>query len=590
MFLTSLLELVRFSLCVTAVRGFLQSDSYTNKQEDSTDEHDWCYQGCEYTSSRWQELPQSQCGGDRQSPINIDTSEVIADSSLGVFNFTNFSNPDSMKYLINTGHSVKCVLEENTVEIEGGGLSDKYSAVQFHFHSGDHLWHPGSEHLIDEDRYPMEMHIVSLKKGLSVDQALTVSEGISVLGFLINVTDEDETPEKWKNLTPYLINITENNSTVDIKDSISIDDLLGDVNLTKFYRYEGSLTTPPCSEVVVWTVFQDPIKISRNMVELFIRTLKSVKAYRPNQDLNGRKVYASPGILQSPGHSWCYSDHCEYSPADWHMLPGAECEGDRQSPINIDTQHVTYDESLNNFTFTNFSDLHTMKYLTNTGHTVKCVLEENMVEIEGGGLSHTYSTIQFHFHWGTIDDHSNGSEHTVDSKRYPMEMHIVSSRKEFSVDDAVKDSEGLAVLAFFIEATHEKMNQKSWETLTSYLSHIIKKDSSVEMSSHISIDDLLGDVDRSKYYRYNGSLTTPDCNEAVVWTVFKQPIKVNTELMKLFPSIMGYSDIYRPEQKLHNRTVRTSSAPTGPRPHPLPLLLPLLYVGCTWMGDKVASL
>ncbi|KAJ8364326.1 hypothetical protein SKAU_G00131570 [Synaphobranchus kaupii] len=587
MFLTSFLELVCCSLCVFAVRESSQSGLHTNKPEGSSNDHEsWCYEGCEYTPSLWHKLSHSKCGGDRQSPINIDTSEVITDSSLGVFNFTNFSNPDSMKYLINTGHSVKCVLEENMVEIEGGGLSHKYSTKQFHFHSGNKLGYPGSEHLINEDRYPMEMHIVSLKKGLSEDQALAVPEGIAVLGFFINVTDKEATPEKWKNLTSYLINITEKNSTVDIKGSISIDDLLGDVNLTKFYRYKGSLTTPPCSEVVVWTIFQEPIIISRNMVELFIKTLNYVKVYRPAQDLNGRKVYASPGILESSGHSWCYDDHCEYSPSHWHMLPDSKCGGDRQSPINIDTKHVTYDQSLNNFTFTNFSNLHSMTYLTNTGHTVECELEDNMVEIEGGGLNHSYSTKQFHFHWGKIENHSNGSEHTVDSKRYPMEMHIVSSRKGLSVAEAVKDSEGLAVLGFFIEVTHEKINQKSWETLTSYLSHIIKKDSTVKISSQISIDDLLGDVDRSKYYRYKGSLTTPDCNEAVVWTVFKQPIKVNNELVKLFPSIMGYYDVYRPEQKLHSRTVQTSTAPTGPRPIPLPLLLSLLYVGCVWMGDK----
>lgn len=51
---------------------------------------------------------------------------------------------------------------------------------------------------------------------------------------------------------------------------------------------------------------------------------------------------------------------------------------------------------------------------------VKCVLKEDVVEVSGGGLAHVYSTLQFHFHWGSHD--SDGSEHTVDSKRYPMEV------------------------------------------------------------------------------------------------------------------------------------------------------------------------
>lgn len=51
------------------------------------------------------------------------------------------------------------------------------------------------------------------------------------------------------------------------------------------------------------------------------------------------------------------------------------------------------------------------------------------------------------------------------------------------------------------------------------------------MTEEISIDDLLGSVDRAIYYRYNGSLTTPVCNEAVVWTVFKESIKIDQNLV-----------------------------------------------------------
>lgn len=44
-----------------------------------------------------------------------------------------------------------------------------------------------------------------------------------------------------------------------------------------------------------------------------------------------------------------------------------------------------------------------------------------MVEVSGGGLGGTYSTVQLHFHWGDTEHHP-GSEHTVDGRRYPMEV------------------------------------------------------------------------------------------------------------------------------------------------------------------------
>lgn len=52
---------------------------------------------------------------------------------------------------------------------------------------------------------------------------------------------------------------------------------------------------------------------------------------------------------------------------------------------------------------------------------VKCNLAENQVEVSGGGLGATYSTLQFHFHWGNTEHHP-GSEHMVDGKRYAMEV------------------------------------------------------------------------------------------------------------------------------------------------------------------------
>lgn len=255
----------------------------------------WCYTGCEESPSLWHSLSNSHCGGVRQSPINIDTTQLNFDPNLDRLTFSNISHPYSITNLVNNGHTVNCMLTKDVVKVMGGGLSQTYTAVQIHFHWGrDYLWHPGSEHTVNSVRYPMEMHLVTLKKGLTFLQAKIDPTGIAVFGFFIAVTENPRHDDAWKTLTSHLVNITEIGSTVNIRQALPLKSLLGSVDLTRFYRYQGSLTTPGCEEAVVWTIFKEPIKIGSKLMVLFPKNLKYVDIYRPLQNQNNRTVYTSP--------------------------------------------------------------------------------------------------------------------------------------------------------------------------------------------------------------------------------------------------------------------------------------------------------
>jgi hypothetical protein len=73
-------------------------------------------------------------------------------------------------------------------------------------------------------------------------------------------------------------------------------ELIGNHRLNRFYRYDGSLTTPPCYESVIWTVLQEPLKISLEQLQTFRdlhdeknKTMKTT--YRPVQELGKRKLF-----------------------------------------------------------------------------------------------------------------------------------------------------------------------------------------------------------------------------------------------------------------------------------------------------------
>ncbi|KAI1896322.1 hypothetical protein AGOR_G00093590 [Albula goreensis] len=266
---------------------------------------------------------------------------------------------------------------------------------------------------------------------------------------------------------------------------------------------------------------------------------------------------------------WCYHDPI-CNDTIWISRPYGVCNGTRQSPINIETAKVKGDSNLTAFSFTGFDNNSTMKKIKNTGKTVKVDFADGLMSVSGGGLPNTFNSLQFHLHWGNGSS-SPGSEHTVDDKRYPMELHIVNLNSKFNGDIAqiVEDSEGIAALGFFIEATNEP-GPESWKTLTKYLSNLTHAGDYANITDHISVDELLVGVDRTRYYRYLGSLTTPKCQEAVVWTVFKDTVKVNKDLIDLFSTTIFVNsssnsplmtNVYRNIVPTNNRVVTSQPAP-----------------------------
>lgn len=219
----------------------------------------WGYEG-KGGPANWGHMSKenSACSeGKNQSPIDIKGAkeEDLADIA---FNY----KPTGLN-IVNNGHTVQVNYDKgSSVTIDGV----EYEFVQFHFHAP-------SEHTVGGKPFPVENHFVHKN----------ARGELAVIGVLIEEGAENAAySEVMKNLPAK----AEEKKTVDVQ--INADSLMpGD---RTFFRYMGSLTTPPCSEGVKWSVLKTPVQLSKAQLDSF-RNIFKMNA-RPVQPVNAREVKA----------------------------------------------------------------------------------------------------------------------------------------------------------------------------------------------------------------------------------------------------------------------------------------------------------
>ncbi|XP_028322534.1 carbonic anhydrase 4a [Gouania willdenowi] len=270
---------------------------------------DWCYPS-QFTCNHQCNVPEKwdhanrDCAGKYQSPINIVTRKTLKDDLLTPFEFKNYQQifRSSIK---NNGHSVQVNIPHLST-ISGGGLFTSYKAVQLHLHWGNNGG-PGSEHTIDGEQFPMEMHIVHMKSHYSdLTTALRDPEGIAVLGFFYERSNSAN--RKYDPVISALRSIKATNGNTSMPPLSLAQLILSERNMTSYYRYKGSLTTPGCTESVVWTVFEKPIPLSQDQLSAFSEVQFNdgkhmIGNFRPVQPLNGRQVFRSGSTVMMSSFS-----------------------------------------------------------------------------------------------------------------------------------------------------------------------------------------------------------------------------------------------------------------------------------------------
>jgi carbonic anhydrase len=220
----------------------------------------WDYAGATGPDAWGQMKPEfSKCSsGSRQSPIDIRDGFKV-DLEPVVFDY----KPTAFR-VIDNGHTVQVnVAPGNFIEVMGR----RFELVQFHFHRP-------SEERIDGQQFDMEVHLVhkDLEGRLAV---------IAVL--LTRGRAQPIVQNVWNNLP------LEKGEELAARTPLNPSDLLPAEH--NYFTYMGSLTTPPCSEGVLWMVMKKPVEASPEQIDLFAR-LYPMNA-RPVQSASGRLIKES---------------------------------------------------------------------------------------------------------------------------------------------------------------------------------------------------------------------------------------------------------------------------------------------------------
>lgn len=288
-------------------------------------------------------------------------------------------------------------------------------------------------------------------------------------------------------------------------------------------------------------------------------------------------ILAASVVQSQPG--WNYDgSHGLLAPSNWTTGYPA-CGGTYQSPINISSTSAI--QSTGQLTFKGYNTTSNRSFtLLNNGHSIRLNTNVKTISLVNSRLNGTYVLEQVHFHWGASD--SVGSEHSIDNKFHPLEIHFVhfNGDKYANVTDASKydDSSAVLVLGVFASVVEDRnTTSAALNSLITYFTSVQYLGNTTSIAS-FPLEGLLP-CQQSKVYTYSGSRTNPLCAQDVNWNVFDQPIYVTSDQLKSFRAVHGENAIdfntfnYRPAQPLNGRFVYAYnvSSPCTPKPQiPIP--------------------
>ncbi|XP_035245254.1 receptor-type tyrosine-protein phosphatase gamma [Anguilla anguilla] len=262
---------------------------------------------------------------------------------------------------------------------------------------------------------------------------------------------------------------------------------------------------------------------------------------------------------------WAYSG--TYGPDSW-TTAYPECRESNQSPIDILDHDAKVSLEYQELTLDGFETESSNKTsMKNTGKTVAILLKDDYF-IRGAGLPGRFRAEKVEFHWGQSNG-SAGSEHSVNGRRFPVEMQIyMYNSDDFdSLHAAIHENRIIAAMAVFFQVGVK--DNPAVDPIIHGLKGVVHHEKETFLEPFILRDLLPSSL--GSYYRYTGSLTTPPCSKIVEWIIFHRPVYLSYQQLEAFYSIFTTEqqdhvksveylrNNFRPQQSLDDRVVFKSA-------------------------------
>ncbi|KAJ5980215.1 hypothetical protein N7481_007513 [Penicillium waksmanii] len=195
--------------------------------------------------------------GKNQSPIVIDTEDIDYAKASDIHFHVPHANAAKFE---NLGSGLEVVLTNGTLTTK----DNSYKLAQFHFHTP-------SEHRINDEYYPMEVHFVFESS----------ASDIAVVGFVFELSQFGYSTPLFDNVFAHIDDIA-TPGTYTMTDNLDFSALTGHLNSHGIYQYSGSLTTPPCSESVAWFLSTEPLPLNVQSYNAVKHILKYNARYTQN--------------------------------------------------------------------------------------------------------------------------------------------------------------------------------------------------------------------------------------------------------------------------------------------------------------------